>query len=118
VTRHVIETIDDKRIQVSALAMGSEPSAISPVTGEAFEMIETAARQSLSAKPPVVAPYLMLGATDARHYAGLSPYVYRFRPHRLDTKDLERIHGINERIGVENHAESIQFFYQPLKNYD
>ena len=97
--------------------LASEPSAISPIAGEAYEQIETAVRESFVKAPLVVAPYLVLGATDARHYAALSPYVYRFRPHQLQNEDLRRIHGIDERIDVESHATAIRFFYQLLKNY-
>ncbi|MFU8859418.1 MAG: M20/M25/M40 family metallo-hydrolase [Cyclonatronaceae bacterium] len=58
----------------------------------------------------LVAPYLVLGATDARHYTGLSDQVFRFMPVSLQNDDLALLHGINERISVREYARSIAFY--------
>jgi carboxypeptidase PM20D1 len=55
---------------------------------------------------------LVVGATDARHYARLSDHVYRFVPMRLRPEDLPRIHGVDERISVENLAELVRFYLE------
>jgi carboxypeptidase PM20D1 len=60
----------------------------------------------------VQAPSLVVGATDARHYARLSDHVYRFVPMRLRPEDLPRIHGVDERISVENLAELVRFYLE------
>ena len=57
-----------------------------------------------------VAPYLVVGATDGRWFAPLSPSVYRFVPIRVTPHDLERVHGTNERVAVDGYFESIRFF--------
>jgi len=35
---------------------------------------------------------------------------------RLYPEDIKRIHGINERISIENYAEIIRFYIQLLQN--
>ena len=55
----------------------------------------------------VVAPYLVVVVTDARHYSRLSSNVFRFLPLRLTSLDLERMHGVNERIGVDAYERAI-----------
>jgi carboxypeptidase PM20D1 len=35
--------------------------------------------------------------------------IYRFLPLQLKVEDLQRIHGIDERIGVENYQKMVQF---------
>lgn len=60
----------------------------------------------------LVAPYLMVAASDARHYRPLSDRIYRFSPMRLQVKDLSRIHGRNERLSVDSYVEAIQFYAQ------
>jgi carboxypeptidase PM20D1 len=52
----------------------------------------------------------MIGLTDSRHYLPLTRETYRFLPSRLRPEDIDRIHGVNERIGVRNYAEIIHFY--------
>ena len=46
----------------------------------------------------------------------MSPNVYRFVPMRLKPEDLKRIHGTNERVGIENYGEIVRFYAQLLRN--
>ncbi|MDQ2930984.1 MAG: M20/M25/M40 family metallo-hydrolase [Gemmatimonadota bacterium] len=57
----------------------------------------------------IVAPSLVVAATDSRQYGGYARDVYRFLPIQLGPKDLERIHGTNEQIGVHDYARGIAF---------
>lgn len=120
ILEHVSEVIDDERVTVSVLPFSSEPSPVSPVAGPAYAMLETSIQQTLGQAAGktalVVAPYLVVNATDARWYAALTPHVYRFVPLRLNTDELQRIHGSNERISVANYAELVQFYAQLLLN--
>ena len=58
----------------------------------------------------------MLGATDARYYAGVAKDVYRFLPARFGPDALARPHGTNERIGVEDFAQAVKFYARLIKN--
>jgi carboxypeptidase PM20D1 len=120
VLAHATRVIDDPQVVLSVLPFNSEPSPISPVDSPAYAMLEATIQQSLGqpagAEPLVVAPHLVVGATDARWYSALSPHVYRFLPLRLTPADLRRIHGANERISVENYAEMVRFYAQLLLN--
>ena len=64
----------------------------------------------------IVAPGLMIGATDSRYFAAISDHVYRFSPVRARPEDLPRFHGTNERVSIANYAEMIQFYRQLLIN--
>ena len=64
----------------------------------------------------LVAPSLVLGATDSRYFVGISDDVYRFTPLRLGADDLSRIHGTNERIGVEQYGAMVGFYAQLIRN--
>jgi carboxypeptidase PM20D1 len=48
--------------------------------------------------------------TDSRHYAGIAGDVYRFGPVILESEDLQRPHGTNERISIEGFGDMIRFF--------
>ena len=62
----------------------------------------------------VVAPYLVIGGTDARKYEAICENIYRFSPLMLETSDLPRMHGTNERIALEGYTRVIQFYYRLL----
>lgn len=117
---HVAEVIDDERVSLSVLPFNSEPSPISPTEGAAYTMLETSIQQTLGQAAGkdklVVAPFLVVNATDARWYSALTPHVYRFTPLRLTPESLKQIHGSNERISVDNYAELVRFYVQLLLN--
>jgi carboxypeptidase PM20D1 len=103
------EVIDDPRVQLERLSeMIAEPTAESSADGPAFRAIKKAIRSTFP--NAVVAPSLVLGATDARYFYALCPAVYRFIPLRLGPTDVERVHGIDERIPLEGLLEAIRFY--------
>jgi carboxypeptidase PM20D1 len=53
---------------------------------------------------------------DARYYGDLSRSVFRFMPARLTPRDLERIHGTNERIAVRDYEGAIRLYRQLILN--
>ena len=115
VLRHVRETIDDERVEVIALPTSAEPSAVSPTSGKIYDLVRRSIQQAVP--DVVVAPYPVVGATDARHYASLTPHVYRFLPlHLRSADDLARIHGIDERVHTDDVVRSIQFYGQLIRN--
>jgi carboxypeptidase PM20D1 len=57
-----------------------------------------------------------VGATDARHYAGICDQVFRFQPVVLDPQDLPRFHGVDERVSVENLERAVRVYARLLEN--
>jgi carboxypeptidase PM20D1 len=116
VLAHARNVVADDAISLSVEPGASEPSPVSPSAAPQFALLARTAREVFPGA--IVAPALVLGATDARHYAALSENVYRFSPVRAGPSDLARFHGTNERISVSNYAEMIRFYHQLLKNGD
>ena len=58
----------------------------------------------------LVTPYLVIAATDARYFHTISDQVYRFSPFLLKQEDLKRLHGINERVSIENFTNAVSFY--------
>jgi carboxypeptidase PM20D1 len=52
--------------------------------------------------------------TDSRHMSALSADIYRFTPVQLGAEDTRRIHGIDERISIENLSRMVRFYQQVL----
>lgn len=115
VVAHVRRVVNDTAVHVRAMeTFSSEPSPVSRTDGEPYRLLERSIRQA--APDAVVAPYLVVGGTDARHYHGLSQHVYRFLPIRMTSRDLGRMHGTDERIRVRDYEAGIRFYRQLLLN--
>jgi carboxypeptidase PM20D1 len=112
----VRRVIDDERVTLRALPPAVEPSPLAPTDGEPFQRLHAAIRDVFP--DAVVAPYLVVGATDARHYAVLTEHVFRFLPLRLEEDGLQRIHGTDERISVAAYEEMIRFYGHLLRRLD
>ena len=84
------------------------PSSLSDCKHPAFRRIAEAA--GLLYPEAILVPYLVMAATDARKYESVADNQYRFTPYRIDESDLQRIHGTNERISVDNLNRCVAFF--------
>jgi carboxypeptidase PM20D1 len=119
VMSHVRSTIDDAQVEVEAHGdFGGEPTVPAAWDNAAFGLIETALRRASPEHDLVVAPYVTNGATDARHYAGLTPNLYRFAPFKLMPDELAAFHGTDERIAIAEHARAVRFYVALLSGFD
>ncbi len=114
VMAHVMRTVDNEAVHAELDAGWSEPSPVSAVDSAQYALINRTIREVFS--DAVVAPGIVIGATDARHYQAVSDHVYRFSPVRAGKDDLPRFHGTNERIGIDNYLEAVRFYVQLAKN--
>ena len=84
-----------------------EPTEISDIDSPQFRLLT---RLSQSAYPEaLVAPFMMNGATDSRHYSKLSHFIFRFSPILLSQEDQDTVHGVDERLSFENAARMVSF---------
>jgi carboxypeptidase PM20D1 len=116
VVAHVTRAVGDPHVRVRLFEPESadDPSPESSTTSAGFRTIEQTIRQVMPRA--IVAPSLVLGATDARHYQAIADDVYRFAPYVLGPDDIERIHGTGERIAIEAYRDCVRFYEQLLIN--
>jgi carboxypeptidase PM20D1 len=114
VMEHVKAKAGSDRFELLALDGSAEPSPVSPTQSASYQLLNKTVREVFPGT--LVAPGLMVGATDSRHFQALSDHIYRFSPVRAKPEDLSRFHGTNERISVSNYAELIRFYHQLLRN--
>jgi carboxypeptidase PM20D1 len=116
VTEYVRKVVEDPRVKMQPMA-GEPPSEASPQSRPDSANFKRMQRTVGEIYPEaVVAPFVFVGATDAKHYVGLTKDIYRFVPLLTQPEDLARFHGTNERIGVANFAKSIEFYCQLIRN--
>jgi carboxypeptidase PM20D1 len=107
-------TVNDSAVRVRVLPGANEASPVSSPESAGYRAVATAIRQVYPGT--VVAPYLVIGATDARHYVGLTPTVLRFAPGLETAESPPRAHGTDERVGIGEHAQAVRFYAQLIRN--
>ena len=113
VAERVRSLVADTLISVRVLPGASEASPVSSPESPGYRTLAATIRQVYPGT--VVAPYLVLGATDARHYAGLTATVLRFAPGLETAGSPPRAHGTDERVGLGEHAQAVRFYAQLLR---
>jgi carboxypeptidase PM20D1 len=114
VMRHLKTVIADDRVKTSMLEGFNEPSPVSPVDVYGFKSILKTIRQVYP--EALVAPTLMIAASDSRKYINVCKNIYNFAPIVVYPEDLARTHGIDERNKIEDFTRGIGFYYLLIKN--
>jgi carboxypeptidase PM20D1 len=114
VLQHIQKVVNDPRVN-ALLEDGYawDASLISPADVPAYYTLERVIKQVFSDIP--VAHSLMRGASDARHYQKICSHIYRFSPQYELAQDVERVHGVNERIKVEDLGRMVNFYMRLMR---
>jgi carboxypeptidase PM20D1 len=107
VIEHVRGAIDDPEIEIHVETV-NEASPVADVGSDAFAMLSEVIVEH--APGSVVAPALVVGGTDTRHYGKVTANGFRFLPIRFALEDFERVHGRDERLSIENYQFAIAFY--------
>ncbi|XP_078500717.1 N-fatty-acyl-amino acid synthase/hydrolase PM20D1 [Lissotriton helveticus] len=113
----VKHAISDDRVKIT-IKNAFEPLPVSPYDEKSFgyQIVGRTIRDVFSGI--TFAPGVCVGNTDSRHYVRLTQHIYRFSPIWLKPEDISRIHGLNERISVQNYELLVQFYLQLIQNAD
>jgi carboxypeptidase PM20D1 len=114
VTEHVRSTVANERISITPFPGNTDPPPVTPASSPSFQMLNRTIREVFP--DVIVAPGLMVAATDSRHYVGVTDKIFRFSPVRANSEDLKRFHGTNERLSVEGYADMIRFYRRLIEN--
>jgi len=104
------EIVADDRVQITATGPLSEASPVSSAQGFGFQKIAAAIRKTYPHVTP--SPFLMIGATDSRHFTGVSANIIKFSP----MIDPIGFHGIDERVSLESYQTALWFYEQLLRD--
>ena len=111
---HVRRTVNDDRISIAPFSGNTDPPPVTGTASLSFQMLNRTIREIFP--DVIVAPGLMVAATDSRHYAGITDKIFRFSPMRANADDLKRFHGTNERLSIEGYADMIRFYQRLIEN--
>ena len=106
------EKINDDTITITRLT-GVNPSPFSDMNSEGYDRVSAA----IAATWPkaIISPYLMIAASDSRHYCRISDVVLRFSAMALSSDDRKRIHGNDERLSESQFLEALLFYQRMLR---
>ena len=111
---HIEKVIDDPEIKVSS-PHSHNASPISKTESDGWDKVEKAIRGTW--KDTIVSPYLMLAASDSRHYCEISDHVLRFSAMTLSLEERGLIHSNDERITVKALMETVGFYIRLIKQF-
>lgn len=112
VEKHLRKVIKNKDVEIKCLK-SKEASKFSSTDSRSFKVIEEICVRT---DPDViVAPYLVMGGTDACFYEPVCENIYRFAPFHVSTKLLLCTHATNERCPVAVLDEGVSFFKRYIR---
>ena len=116
VMNYVNKIIADERVVVTVSKgfQSFNPSPISPIDSDGFNLLQTTIHEIIPGT--IVVPTVSIGATDSRHYSNLSDNVYRYSPIVLNIEEVQMVHGLNEKISVDNYNRLVAFYYRLMEN--
>jgi carboxypeptidase PM20D1 len=104
---HVRRAIDDPLVAI-AVIHPNEPSPISPTSGAAWELVKTSIEHAFPGT--IVTPYVTMAASDSRHFARISDYVYRFSPFEMSKDERGTLHARDERMHTATLLRGVAFY--------
>lgn len=110
--RWLTAVIADSRIHIETI-QSSPPSGIAPEDSLFYRTVASTLKDAIPGAG--VLPLLMAGATDGRYWRERGYPAYGFTPMILEKKDMARIHGIDERISIDNLRLGIQITREVIR---
>ena len=104
------DIIQDDRIVISKLSTLAEASAVTPVKSFGYAKVSKAIKKSYPQM--ITSPFLLMGATDSRHFGEISSNIIKFSP----MIDPIGFHGIDERVSLESYQTALWFYEQLLRD--
>ncbi len=99
--------IADDQVAVRVV-YGYDPSPASPSDGPEWDRLTGVIAEVFP--DALIAPYVMLQASDSRHFTRISDTVYRFLPFELTAAERGTLHAIDESIALSTWERAIGFY--------
>jgi len=115
VLKHIISVINDDRIQAKVYPDASAASKVSDPYSGSYALLHKTIKEIYP--HVIVAPSLVLGGTDSKHFNQIAKNTFRFIPYVINPDNVHSFHGINERLPVSEFENSIRFYMRLIQNF-
>lgn len=113
VASKVKQMIGDARVRVDLLStVVAEASSVTTMNGYAYKKVDEIIKKTFA--NTATSPFLMIGASDSRHFADVSNGIIKFSP----MIDPIGFHGIDERVSLESYRLAQWFYEQLMRELD
>jgi len=109
---YIKKVVKNDEIKLTVVS-GGEASAHSDTTSTEYETLKKVIHTIWP--EALIAPYLMMAATDSRHYLRITDRVYRFSPLKLTKEERAMIHSHNERLPLESLYKVVEFYLRLIQ---
>ena len=96
--------------------LSRDASPVSDIHSAAYGFVEKTIRAHFP--DAGVAPYLIMGGTDCRHFHALSDTALRFAPVRMSNAQNASCHAVDENVTLSALVEGVAFYKRLLQNYE
>jgi acetylornithine deacetylase/succinyl-diaminopimelate desuccinylase-like protein len=103
--------IADPAVEIEII-QSAQPTE-SPLDTKLFEIMRRAVQ--IETPGALLAPFLSPGGTDSRYFRRLGIPAYGFIPILIAEDELQRMHGIDERLSLENLERGTRILYEVVK---
>ena len=114
IVNFVNNLIGNENIEVKKLSSGTLASSVSDWDADGYRVISNSVREVYG--DIIVAPGLMVGGSDSKHYGKAAKNSYRFNPFPLSASELSGLHGIDERIKKEDFLNGIRSYIRIIQS--
>jgi carboxypeptidase PM20D1 len=112
VVAHVRNAVEAENVEIR-VGDSRNASAVSDHHSEGFKLIDEATRSEFGSV--VVAPGLMVAASDTRHYGEIADNSFRFNPMIVTQAEIAGFHGTNERVSTEGLLKGVRTYVRLLR---
>lgn len=104
------QIMKDDRIVITKQSTIAEASAVTPIKSFGYQKIASAIQKTYPQM--ITSPFLVIGATDSRHFGAISSNIIKFSP----MLDPIGFHGIDERVSLESYQTALWFYEQLMRD--
>lgn len=92
----------------------NDPIQPKGLNGSGFQLIQKVL--GITHPDTIAVPFLVNGSTDSKYYRELTDQILRFTPLVLKPEDVATIHGVNEKVSLENLENGLKFYIQLFRH--
>ena len=108
---HIKKVIDDEDIKISTSNINKTYKECS-FTSNGYNTIKDTVIETYP--NTIIAPFVMFGGTDGRHYNEISDCVIRFSPMKVTNEERAGMHGLDEKLTVTAIEKCLEFYQRLL----
>jgi carboxypeptidase PM20D1 len=110
VIAHTRKAIGNDLVEITPVGEPKQGTVSSSPDSSAFRSMMSPLKHHFD--DPVVAPFLMIGGTDSRHFYGVTPNIYKFSP----MIDPIGFHGVDEQLNISDYQKTLGFYHDFIRS--